>query len=34
MFERNAITLRCEERLGLVVDRPESFVVGAFTAPV
>lgn len=33
MFERNAITLRCEERLGLVVDRPESFVVGAFTAP-
>lgn len=34
MFERNAVTLRCEERLGLVVDRPESFVVGAFTAPV
>lgn len=33
MFERNAITLRCEERLGLVVDRPESFVVGAFTTP-
>jgi HK97 family phage major capsid protein len=26
MFERNALTLRCEERLGLVVDRPESFV--------
>lgn len=34
MFERNAVTLRCEERLGLVVDRPESFVVGAFTTPV
>lgn len=26
MFERNAYTLRAEERLGLVVDRPESFV--------
>lgn len=33
MFERNAVTIRCEERLGLVVDRPESFVVGAMTAP-
>jgi HK97 family phage major capsid protein len=30
MFERNAVTLRAEERLGLVVDRPESFVYGTF----
>jgi hypothetical protein len=34
MFERNAVTVRCEERLALVVDRPESFVVGSFTDPV
>jgi HK97 family phage major capsid protein len=33
MFERNALTLRCEERVGLVVDRPESFVYGALTTP-
>jgi len=33
MFERNAVTVRCEERLGLVVDRPESFVDLTFTAP-
>lgn len=33
MFERNAVTLRCEERVGLVVDRPESFVVGTLTTP-
>lgn len=33
VFERNAVVLRCEERLGLVVDRPESFVVGALTTP-
>lgn len=26
LFERNAYTLRAEERLGIVVDRPESFV--------
>lgn len=31
MFERNAYTLRAEERLGLVVDRPESFVSLSFT---
>lgn len=30
LFERNAVTIRCEERLGLVVDRPESFVHGEF----
>lgn len=36
LFERNAYTLRAEERLGLVVDRPESFVHLDFTdfAPV
>jgi HK97 family phage major capsid protein len=33
MFERNAVTLRAEERLGLVVDRPESFVAGTITTP-
>jgi Phage capsid family len=33
LFERNAVTLRCEERLGLVVDRPESFVYGTLTTP-
>lgn len=33
MFERNAYTLRAEERLGLVVDRPESFVHLTFTNP-
>jgi len=36
MFERNAYTLRAEERLGLVVDRPESFVdltLSNFVAP-
>ena len=34
MFERNAYTLRCEERLGMVCDRPESFVYGSLTTPV
>lgn len=33
LFERNAYTLRAEERLGLVVDRPESFVHLRFTQP-
>jgi hypothetical protein len=33
LFERNAYTLRAEERLGLVVDRPESFVDLTFTTP-
>jgi HK97 family phage major capsid protein len=33
MFERNAVTIRGEERIGLVVDRPESFVYGTFTTP-
>ncbi len=34
LFERNAYTLRAEERLGLVVDRPESFVHLNFTTHV
>lgn len=34
LFERNAYTLRAEERMGLVVDRPESFVDLTFTNPV
>lgn len=30
-FEKNMITLRCEERLALAVYRPDSFVTGDFT---
>jgi Phage capsid family len=33
-FARNALALRAEERIGLVVDRPESFVYGTLTTPV
>lgn len=33
LFERNAVTIRAEERVGLVVDRPESFVALTFTNP-
>lgn len=33
LFERNAYTLRAEERIGLVVDRPESFVHLSLTDP-
>lgn len=33
LFERNAVTIRAEERLGIVVDRPESFVYGTLTTP-
>ncbi|ECF7541043.1 phage major capsid protein, partial [Salmonella enterica subsp. enterica] len=29
-FEKNMITIRCEERLALAVKRPEAFVYGAF----
>lgn len=29
-FEKNMITIRCEERLGLAVRRPEAFVKGDF----
>lgn len=31
-FERNAVTVRCEERLALEVPRPESHVYGSFLA--
>ncbi|HHE5808389.1 TPA: phage major capsid protein [Klebsiella michiganensis] len=33
-FEKNMITIRCEERLALAVKRPEAFVYGSFTVPV
>ena len=29
-FEKNMVTIRCEERLGLAVRRPEAFVKGDF----
>lgn len=32
-FEKNMVTIRCEERLALAVKRPEAFVYGTFTAP-
>lgn len=32
-IERNVVTFRAEERLALEVPRPESFVVGTWTAP-
>jgi HK97 family phage major capsid protein len=32
-FEKNMVTIRCEERLALAVKRPEAFVTGPFTAP-
>nr|WP_317199794.1 phage major capsid protein [uncultured Psychrobacter sp.] len=31
-FEDNMVSIRCEERLGLVVKRPESFIFGDFAA--
>ena len=30
-FEKNMVTIRCEERLALAVKRPEAFVTGPFT---
>lgn len=32
-FEKNMISIRCEERLALAVKRPESFIYGTFAAP-
>jgi HK97 family phage major capsid protein len=32
-FEKNMISIRCEERLALAVKRPEAFVTGPFTVP-
>lgn len=32
-FERNMVSIRCEERLGLAVYRPEAFVEGPLAAP-
>lgn len=32
-FEKNMISIRCEERLALAVKRPEAFVEGPFTPP-
>lgn len=31
-FEKNMITIRCEERLALAVKRPEGFITGSFTS--
>lgn len=33
-FEKNMISIRCEERLALAVKRPEAFVTGAFGTAV
>ncbi len=32
-FEKNIISIRCEERLALAVKRPEAFIYGSFTPP-
>lgn len=32
-FEKNLISVRCEERAALAVKRPEAFIYGEFTAP-
>ena len=32
-FEKNMVSIRCEERLALAVKRPEAFIYGDFTVP-
>lgn len=32
-FEKNMISIRCEERVALAVKRPEAFIYGSFTPP-
>ncbi|EHD7146179.1 phage major capsid protein [Salmonella enterica] len=32
-FEKNMISIRCEERLALAVKRPEAFIYGSLTVP-
>ncbi|WP_158891887.1 MULTISPECIES: phage major capsid protein [unclassified Pseudomonas] len=32
-FEKNMVSIRCEERLALAVKRPEAFIYGTFTVP-
>lgn len=32
-FEKNMISIRCEEHLALAVKRPEAFIYGSFTVP-
>ncbi|EGU0420838.1 phage major capsid protein [Salmonella enterica] len=32
-FEKNMISIRCEERLALAVKRPDAFIYGSFTVP-
>lgn len=32
-FEKNMVTIRCEERVALAVFRPEGFIYGGFTNP-
>ena len=31
-FEKNMVTIRCEERAALAVKRPEGFVTGTFSS--
>jgi len=33
-FEKNLISIRCEERLAMVVKRPEAFIYGSFTPQI
>lgn len=33
-FEKNLISIRCEERVALAVKRPEAFIYGEFSSPI